>query len=132
MCAWIQKKEKEKKENKGGVHGHAAVLLAGALLDAAAHHLRDRHAGTVLLDDVEELLHIPVEDDVDTDTIGGYVFNALGHTPKVHDEVTIGAYCFTVLEMQRFRIVRLKAVPLPGAAAPGEDSGAEEDRPHES
>lgn len=89
-------------------------------------------AGTVLLDDVEELLHIPVEDDVDTDTIGGYVFNALGHTPKVHDEVTIGAYCFTVLEMQRFRIVRLKAVPLPEAAAPGEDSGDEEDRPHES
>ena len=89
-------------------------------------------AGTVLLDDVEELLHIPVEDDVDTDTIGGYVFNALGHTPKVHDEVTIGAYCFTVLEMQRFRIVRLKAVPLPGAAAPGEDSGDEEDKTHES
>ena len=89
-------------------------------------------AGTVLLDDVEELLHIPVEDDVDTDTIGGYVFNALGHTPKVHDEVTIGDYCFTVLEMQRFRIVRLKAIPLPKTAADGEDSGAEEDTPHES
>ena len=54
------------------------------------------------------------------------------HTPKVHDEVTIGAYCFTVLEMQRFHIVRLKAVPLPGAAAPGEDSGDEEDKTHES
>ena len=89
-------------------------------------------AGTVLLDDVEELLHIPVEDDVDTDTIGGYVFNALGHTPKVHDEVTIGAYRFTVLEMQRFRIVRLKAVPLPPADNDEEDSGTEEETAHES
>lgn len=70
-------------------------------------------AGTVLLDDVEDLLHIPVEDDVDTDTIGGYVFNALGHTPKVQDEVTIGNYRFIVLEMQRFRIVRLRAIPVP-------------------
>ena len=42
FCAWIQKKEKEK---KGGVYGHTAVLLAGGLLDAAAHHLRDCHAG---------------------------------------------------------------------------------------
>ncbi|MFR7418864.1 hemolysin family protein [uncultured Megasphaera sp.] len=84
-------------------------------------------AGTVLLDDVEELLHIPVEEDVDTDTIGGYVFNALGHTPIVHDEVTIGNYRFEVLEMQRFRIVRLKAVPIPpppaADAGPGEGDG---------
>lgn len=86
-------------------------------------------AGTVLLEDVEELLHIPVEDDVDTDTIGGYVFNALGHTPKVHDEVTIGMYRFTVLEMQRFRIVRLKAEPLPEreGAGDGEEGDAEAD-----
>lgn len=68
-------------------------------------------AGTVLLDDVEELLHIPVEDDLDVDTIGGYVFNLLGHTPHVKDKVTIGRYVFTVMEIQGFRIVRLRAVP---------------------
>lgn len=70
-------------------------------------------AGTVLLEDVEELLHIPVEDDVDTDTIGGYVFNLLGHTPSPQETVTIGLYRFIVLEVQRFRIARLKAVPIP-------------------
>ena len=30
---------------QGGIHRHAAVLLGSALLDAAAHHLRDGHAG---------------------------------------------------------------------------------------
>lgn len=75
-------------------------------------------AGTVLLEDVEELLHIPVEEDVDTDTIGGYVFNLLGHTPSPQETVTIGTYQFIVLEVQRFRIARLKAVPIPADALP--------------
>jgi CBS domain containing-hemolysin-like protein len=69
--------------------------------------------GTVLLDDVEELLHIPVEEDVDTDTIGGYVFNILGHAPSVGDSVSIGNYIFTVMEVSRLRIARLKAVMNP-------------------
>lgn len=82
--------------------------------------------GTVLLEDVEEILHIPVEEDVDTDTIGGYVFNLLGHSPVVHEEVKIGAYRFIVLEMQRFRIARLKAVPIPEtASSQGEESESE-------
>lgn len=71
--------------------------------------------GTVLLEDVEDMLHIPVEEDVDTDTIGGYVFYLLGHTPTVGEEVVIGAYKFSVLEVQGFRIARVKAVPLPPA-----------------
>ena len=61
------------------------------------------------------MLHIPVEEDVDTDTIGGYVFYLLGHTPTVGEEVVIGAYKFSVLEVQGFRIARVKAVPLPPA-----------------
>lgn len=68
--------------------------------------------GTVLLEDVEELLHIPVEEDVDADTIGGYVFYLLGHTPAVNDAVMIGSYQFKVKEVQGFRIARLKAIPV--------------------
>ncbi len=79
--------------------------------------------GTVLLEDVEELLHIPVEEDVDTDTIGGYVFNLLGHTPTVQESVTIGSYRFIVLEVQRFRIARLKAVPIPPEERDGDGEG---------
>lgn len=84
--------------------------------------------GTVLLDDVEELLHIPVEEDVDTDTIGGYVFNLLGHTPSIGDAVSIGLYKFIVMEVSRFRIARLKAIVIPESErnVPPEKSDAHE------
>ena len=85
-------------------------------------------AGTVLLEDVEELLHIPVEEDVDTDTIGGYVFNVLGHTPVVKEEAIIGTYRFVVLEMQRFRIARLNAVPIPPEELPPPEGEGEHDK----
>ena len=73
-------------------------------------------AGTVLLEDVQDLLHIPVEEDVDADTIGGYVFYLLGHTPAVQEETRIGSYRFQVMEVQGFRISRLKATPMPEEA----------------
>jgi CBS domain containing-hemolysin-like protein len=68
--------------------------------------------GTVLIDDVEDLLHIPVNEDLDADTIGGYVFSLLERTPCVGDVVNIGHYQFRVLEVQGFRISRVEAVPL--------------------
>lgn len=73
-------------------------------------------AGSVLLEDVQDLLHIPVEEDVDADTIGGYVFYLLGHTPAVQEETRIGSYRFQVMEVQGFRISRLKATPMPEEA----------------
>ena len=84
-------------------------------------------AGTVLLEDVEELLHLPIEEDVDTDTIGGYVFNLLGHTPSLQEAVTIGMYRFIVLEVQRFRIARLKAVPIPPEQQSAQPADEEDD-----
>ena len=86
-------------------------------------------AGTVLLEDVEELLHLPVEEDVDTDTIGGYIFTLLGHTPSVKEEVVIGNYRFIVLEMQRFRVARVKAMPLkPEELAQRQETAKEDDQ----
>lgn len=67
--------------------------------------------GKVLLDEVTELLAI-VLDEHEEDTIGGYVFGLLGRRPKKGDAVTIGNYRFTVLEVNGFRIVRLKATPI--------------------
>lgn len=62
-------------------------------------------------DDVEELLHIPVEEDFGCRYDRRLCIQpALGHTPHVHDEVLIGAYTFTVLEIHGC-IVRLRAVP---------------------
>lgn len=83
-------------------------------------------AGTVLLEDVEELLHLPVEEDVDTDTIGGYIFNILGHTPAEKEEVRIGTYRFIITEVRRFRIARVKAVSAADETGEQRISGGQE------
>ena len=67
--------------------------------------------GRVLLDDITELLNIRLEEP-DEDTIGGYIFGILGRRPEVGDNVHIGGYRFTVLRVNGFRVVRVKAVPL--------------------
>ena len=67
--------------------------------------------GKVLLDEVKELLSIAL-DEHEEDTIGGYMFGLLGRRPKVGDTVTIGNYRFTAIEVNGFRIVRLKATPI--------------------
>ena len=68
--------------------------------------------GRVLFDDVAELLNIRLDDHRE-DTIGGYIFGVLGRRPEIGDEVTIGEYIFTVLQATGFRVVRVKAMPLP-------------------
>ncbi len=67
--------------------------------------------GKVLLDEVTELLSIAL-DEHEEDTIGGYMFGLLGRRPKEGDTVTIGNYRFVAIEVNGFRIVRLKATPL--------------------
>lgn len=68
--------------------------------------------GRVLFDDVAQLLNINFEDH-EEDTIGGYIFGVLGRRPEEGDQVNIGDYVFTVLQVNGFRIMRVKAMPLP-------------------
>ena len=68
--------------------------------------------GRVLFDDVTDLLNISLEEH-EEDTIGGYIFGLLGRRPEIGDEVNIGEYSFTVLQVTGFRIVRVHAKPLP-------------------
>lgn len=67
--------------------------------------------GRVLFDDVAQLLNINF-DDHEEDTIGGYIFGVLGRRPEVGDEVNIGEYVFSVLQVNGFRVVRVKAISL--------------------
>jgi len=67
--------------------------------------------GKVLLDDVAELLNIRLEEP-EEDTIGGYIFGSLGRRPEIGDKVNIGDYTFEVLQVNGFRVVRVKAVPI--------------------
>lgn len=77
--------------------------------------------GMVLVDEVEDTMDIDIEDN-DEDTIGGYVFGLLGRPPIKGDEVEIEGYTFTVIDMQGYRITRLKAVPLPVQPKEEEDT----------
>lgn len=69
--------------------------------------------GLVILDDISERLGIEFIEDGGTNTIGGYIFSQLERIPKVGDTVNIGHWKFTVLRMDGFRIIRVKAEPLP-------------------
>jgi len=68
--------------------------------------------GRVLFDDVGHLLGIQLEDH-EEDTIGGYIFGVLGRRPEIGDEVIIGEYSFSVVQVTGFRVVRVHAKALP-------------------
>lgn len=70
--------------------------------------------GRVLLEEVLALLQIEL-DEHEEDTVGGYIFGLLGRRPEIGDVVNIGDYRFEVLKIKGFRIVRVKAVPLPSS-----------------
>ena len=77
--------------------------------------------GMVLLDEITEILGIEFEEP-EEDTIGGYVFGLLGRKPEVGDPVVLGDYCFKVLQVEGFRVLRLQAVPLKTDLQPKEEA----------
>lgn len=77
--------------------------------------------GMVLLDEITEILGIEFEEP-EEDTIGGYVFGLLGRKPEVGDPVVLGDYCFKVLQVEGFRVLRLQAVPLKTDLRPKEEA----------
>lgn len=72
--------------------------------------------GTVIVEDVAERLAVPIDEDETNDTIGGFVFSRLERIPKAGDAIDFQGWKFTVLRMDGFRIVRVKAERLPEAA----------------
>lgn len=71
--------------------------------------------GTVLLDDIEELLDIEVPEDADYDTLGGLIMDLLGRIPEEneHPVVVYDNVEFTVVLIEEHRIVKVHAKRLP-------------------
>lgn len=69
--------------------------------------------GLVILDDISDRLGIEFTEEGGANTIGGYIFYRLERIPKTGDTVVIGPWKFTVLRMEGFRIIRVKAEPVP-------------------
>ena len=67
--------------------------------------------GTVLLDDVKKVLNFEIEEDIDYDTLGGFIISLLGRIPS-EDETLSVSYknvTFEVLLVEDRRIAKVKA-----------------------
>lgn len=79
--------------------------------------------GTTLLDDVAKLLGIDVPDDVEYDTIGGFLIGLLGRIPETSEnpEIEFDYVRFTVLSVEDRRIASIRAEKLPRPESEDED-----------
>lgn len=68
-------------------------------------------SGSMLLIDLKEQLHIPVESDIN-ETLGGWLEEKLDCLPQVNDSVTFRGYKFTVLSMSYRRVDQVHVVSL--------------------
>ncbi len=71
--------------------------------------------GTVLLDDIEELLDIEIDEDADYDTLSGLIMDILGRIPEEdeHPVVEYQGIEFTVNHVEEHRIAKVHAKILP-------------------
>lgn len=69
--------------------------------------------GLTLVTDVEEYFELELDVE-DTNTIGGYVFSALGHRPELHDEVDVGTHLIRVEQLDGLRIAEVRFTPKEG------------------
>jgi CBS domain containing-hemolysin-like protein len=79
--------------------------------------------GDMRLLDFYDLTNIDIEDPVMT-TIGGVVFRHFGRLPKVGEQVTYESYNFTVLEVDRMRIGRLRVSQIDNLESEAEDAAS--------
>jgi putative hemolysin len=74
--------------------------------------IRLRVNGRVPLDDLEELLGRELPDG-DWSTVGGLIFNSLGHVPAVGEICEVDGHRFLVERVQGRRIARVMVTPAP-------------------
>ena len=82
--------------------------------------------GSIGLRDLETQYHVTLEEDAAYSTLGGFVLAHLGFIPRGGEGFDYGSYRFTVMEMDRRRVARVKLQRL---ALPPEASSTEEASP---
>jgi CBS domain containing-hemolysin-like protein len=76
--------------------------------------------GRTPLDEVNELLHARLPEG-DWDTIGGLVYDQIGHVPEEGESVVLAGWRLTAQRIQGRRIGRVSITPEPGSSAPADD-----------
>ena len=82
--------------------------------------------GRIPIYEVNELLGLQLPDD-DWDTVGGLIFNTLGHLPKVGEVLDVDGVRFRVEHLQGRRITRVRVTQL--GSVPDRDSSRAEATP---
>jgi CBS domain containing-hemolysin-like protein len=76
----------------------------------------------IALDELDELLGIELPEG-DWDTLGGLVFNLLGHVPDEGESVEVAGHRLTAERVDGRRIGRVRVARLPAPASSAEDGG---------
>lgn len=86
--------------------------------------------GTTPLDEVQKLLNIEIPEDVDYDTIGGFLTGLLERIPEPDEkpEIEFDYVKFTVLEVEERRIASIRAEKLPRPEVTDEDDEDEKSK----
>lgn len=74
--------------------------------------------GRVHIDEINERLGLGLPEDADYDTIGGFVFNEMGHVPTTGEDLVWQNVRITVLDATRRRIERVRIEVLDAAGLP--------------
>jgi CBS domain containing-hemolysin-like protein len=80
--------------------------------------------GSMTVRDLEAQYHIALPDDSSYETVGGFILNRLGFVPKGGESFEAEGYRFTVTEMDRRRVARVKVKALAPASPRNAGSGA--------
>jgi len=94
-----------------------------------------RESGPVELDgatrirDLESEFDIEIPSEAGFETLAGFLLYRLGAIPKTGDSVDFAGRRFTVLEMERNRIVRVRVEKLPDSGTPDSGSGTSSVQP---
>jgi putative hemolysin len=80
--------------------------------------------GSIAVRELETQYNIALPEDPAYETLGGFILNRLGFIPRGGEGFEADGYRFTVLEMDRRRVARVKIKPLPPPAT--QDPGNEQ------
>lgn len=86
--------------------------------------------GATRIRDLETEFGIELPSDAGFETLAGFLLFQLGVIPHAGDTTEFSGRRFTVTEMDRNRIARVRIEKLPDAGGPAPDEAAGEERPH--
>ena len=79
--------------------------------------------GGLIVEELEEFVGVTLPDG-QYETVGGYMFDVLGRLAVVGDTVTVDGVTLEVIEMDRYRIAKVRVSPLQHAHEPEPAGGA--------